>query len=566
MRYYARGHHKEKDMKRLLNESRRTIVLLFLVTCNAVPCFAKNNQDKTYLPNEVNVNGLIFKIDPRIELFYVFAYLADYPLLNGLDIKYREEIENYFSNYRNHEVISIGQKIGKKGFSLDKPIFLLLCLTENLDKRVKIPEYLIESAGGQENLDKFIGLLKDFAEKTDFKYFFNNHKDFYSLILKNIEFNFKDYDEVRRIENYFGYKQKSYTVIINLLGSGNFGPRVITPSGIEIYCVMEPGLKCGNIPGFDSLQMFDDLLWHEFSHSYVNHLVDEYQGETGKYSHLHEPIKSSMRSQAYPDWHVTVKEHIVRAVTIRLAAGKYGEELAFLLNFRLEMGKRFIYVKPLCEKLKEYEANRDKYHSFKEFFPELISVFKNINEKDIIDLQNDVEKYRKPDVQIIPNPLDGYDHATTLIIRPTREKDMSVQQKLYDFIDQYKSSFYPESRIVTDKEALELDLSKYDLIVFGTPEGNLVLDKYLDQIPLVIGRNQVTANRTYEGNDYQLITGWINPLNKNRKMTIYTAQNVERVIDINQIPHGGSNYVIGKNYKTHKFGNYKRLMQVWICE
>jgi len=94
----------------------------------------------------------------------------------------------------------------------------------------------------------------------------------------------------------------------------------------------------------------------------------------------------------------------------------------------------------------------------------------------------------------------------------------------------------------------------------------LVLDKYLDQIPLAINRNRVTANRTYEGDDYQLITGWINPLNKNRKMTIYTAQNIEMLNNINQVSLGDSNYVIAKNYKPVKYGNYKRIMKVWICE
>ena len=253
-------------------------------------------------------------------------------------------------------------------------------------------------------------------------------------------------------------------------------------------------------------------------------------------------------------------------MTIRLAADKYGQELASVLNLRLEMGQRFIYVKPLCKKLKEYEAGRDKYHSLKEFLPELISVFKNISEEDINNLQDCVEKYRKPDVPAIPNPMDGYDQAATLIIKPTAEKDTSQQQKLNDFIDKYKSWYYSEARIVTDKQALELDLGKYDIIVFGTPGGNLVLDKYMDQIPIVIAKDKVIADRTYEGDDYQLITGWVNPLNKNRKMTIYTAQNVDKVININQIPHGGSNYVLGKNNKTHKIGNYKRLMKVWICE
>jgi hypothetical protein len=83
---------------------------------------------------------------------------------------------------------------------------------------------------------------------------------------------------------------------------------------------------------------------------------------------------------------------------------------------------------------------------------------------------------------------------------------------------------------------------------------------------LIIDKDKVIANRVFKGDDYQLMTGWINPFNKKRKMTIYTAQDVEKVININQIPHGASNYVLGKNYKTHKAGNYRRVMKIWTCE
>jgi hypothetical protein len=75
-------------MKTSLREFRKTIILLILITCTVTSSFARSNDNKTYLSNELNVNGLTFKIDPRIELLYTVGYIAGYPFMNGLDIKY----------------------------------------------------------------------------------------------------------------------------------------------------------------------------------------------------------------------------------------------------------------------------------------------------------------------------------------------------------------------------------------------------------------------------------------------------------------------------------------------
>ena len=88
----------------------------------------------------------------------------------------------------------------------------------------------------------------------------------------------------------------------------------------------------------------------------------------------------------------------------------------------------------------------------------------------------------------------------------------------------------------------------------------------MDRLPWAMNANHLTANRVYEGRDYQLIIGWVNPLNEKRKMTIYTAQDVEKVININQVPHGATHYVIARNYMPVKYGNYKRFMNIWVYE
>ncbi len=41
------------------------------------------------------------------------------------------------------------------------------------------------------------------------------------------------------------------------------------------------------------------------------------------------------------------------------------------------------YVPALCESLKKYENNRDKYTTFEEFYPELIKVFEDLSRQDL---------------------------------------------------------------------------------------------------------------------------------------------------------------------------------------
>jgi len=271
-----------------------------------------------------------------------------------------------------------------------------------------------------------------------------------------------------------------------------------------------------------------------------------------------------MNSQAYSDWETTVKEHIVRAVACRLAAKKYGEESSNLTEYRNEVGRRFIYVIPLIAKLKEYERNRERYKTFDDFFPELLSVFVKIKPEDISNYQNTVASIRKPNISNMPE-FGNVDAEKLLIIIPTEESDSTNQQQLLGFINDYKQRYFPISKIISDKEALKIDFSNYDIIIFGTPNSNLFLKKYIEQIPIFIGSNKIVADKEYIGDNYQMLISWVNPQNESRHMSIYTAQKTQDIININTIMPS-INYTIAKNYKTVKKGKYKNSMNIWMCD
>ena len=117
-------------------------------------------------------------------------------------------------------------------------------------------------------------------------------------------------------------------------------------------------------------------LWHELGHGILDTLADLHGSE----------ITSSAGAQdklpwnCYGVWQQCVKEHMVRAVMIRLMAARDGEAAASR-HLREEGEKKYPYLAALLERLKEYESSRARYPTLAHFYPRLLSVFPKIPAK-----------------------------------------------------------------------------------------------------------------------------------------------------------------------------------------
>jgi len=258
---------------------------------------------------KTDINGVTFCIDKRIELLYVIGYLSDYPYINGFCKEYKKDIETYFSSYKKHKAITEFQRLGANVFhTVDAPIRFMLHLTDKLDKQddfdINFPS--------NENSDSLLLLFKSFYTETNFNEFYNSQKNFYQTILEIVKYNFKDFNEKVRIEQYYGTKQNSYTIILNLLeGSGNFGISVKTQNGLDIYCVIDPGETSDNIPIYKNDRILNNLVWHEFSHSFVGPSCEKFSNVINEYSDLYKPISGAMAAQFYPNWEISANEMFI---------------------------------------------------------------------------------------------------------------------------------------------------------------------------------------------------------------------------------------------------------------
>jgi hypothetical protein len=547
--------------------------LMSMMFCWAfcIQAFSHPGPREKFAVCKLEYGGVALSVDPRIELYQAVVLASGMPLTNYVDIDYKVKVDREMLKYKDHPLLGYAQrnlKTGRLFNTIDGPIWFLLHLTDKFEWRTD----LVYERRNDRAIDSFRLCMKKFVEETGYVRFFNSNTAFYTICLNNLQFNLEDFKEKERVLNYYGVKQKEqvqFNLILNFFGWGNFGPRLRTGKGRELYAVIAPEKSYMRIPTFDQTRLYN-LIWHEFGHSFANPAAEQqpYADQLQALSHLHEPIKEAMRAQAYADWSVVVKEHLTEAVACRLAAQKFGEAFAEQNYVRPQKGRRWIYLNPLLEVLKEYEANRDTYPTLEDFMPRIVETFRKVTQADIDQWMAITEAIRKPDVDKMPVIADIFDKDSVLIILSSNENDTAADARLKTFLKGFIKLIPKWSRgtTITDAEAKHYDLSQYHLFVVGTPSGNAVLEKVLPQLPVQLSEHGVIGEKKYEGKGYVLLSGWVNPWNTKKVMTVISALHPDDLLNFNRAPFGGSNYHILKNLVTYKIGDYKRSGLIWGCE
>lgn len=510
--------------------------------------------------------GIAYSVDPRIELWQTVMLIAGNPQINGIDIDYKLLIIDQFGAYKHHTLMEFIRKYAPQGklfTSIDAPIWYMLHLTPEFEWRRDIPNPYQQVP----LLDSLRMLLKGFVQQTNYVRFFNQNAPFFQRALSDLQFNLTGQDEKRRLLEYYGVnpaKPTQFNVILNFLGYGNFGPRLETSTKNEFYAILAPTGNYDRLPTFSSVDLYG-LIWHEFGHSFANPLIEEQMAELSALSALWEPIKASMQSQAYQEWKVVLWEHLVNAVMCRLAAAKHGENYSEINYVRPLLGKRWIYLNPLLEALKVYEASRTTYPTLRSFMPKLVDVFRQIQPQQIEQWQQQTLAIRQPDVKSLPVLGDIYGLENIVFILATGEPNSAAHTRLMNYLKAHQEAYFPTAKLVDDTLALRMDLSANHLFVIGTPWGNRFLQHVLPQLPIRLRPKEVVAGKPYTGDGYTFMSGWINPANPQNVMVIYTAQDPDDLVNFAQIPRGSTHFHLAKHLITLKAENYQRRNQIWIC-
>lgn len=367
-------------------------ISFLLIECRTPysPIFAGTEPD----PNnyyDIASNELIFSgsipiyIDAGYEAYCVLQILRGNTELmvnfwNHRTYQYYKDVMDYFSKYRFSETVLKAGELLRNNFAVDLPPALI----QILDNRLKINEDLLfdsldSTYNGLRGCYFFVELLQNFINETDFNIFYEDHRDFYKILLAEYAQEFDRKNLTAGIASYFGNERTNASIVLEPLHQiGNFGIHLESNSTGTEYDYLYFRIRGfnDNVPYFFD-EEGENTVRHEFSHLYLNGLVDDYWDVIEPYGGIVETLDYDlMENQGYgnpPSWKTMVYEHIVRATTVRIAT--IADPIAGEAALQRERDSGFLFVEGLCEKLEEYEADRVTYPDIDSFFPELITAF-----------------------------------------------------------------------------------------------------------------------------------------------------------------------------------------------
>ena len=234
---------------------------------------------------------------------------------------YTADIDNYFSKYREHKLISYIKKIREEqGIAYDAVPAATGCIEIKRGKVIIDPQCdaskisMIDSRWTEESFRTFVRLLNDFYRQTKFKDFYTLHRGLYDIAETRLNTILVDLN-AEWFKSMFGEGPENTIVVASLCnGPGNYAFNGITKGekrGIVIGCSTD---KEGN-PAYSRFLI--TVIVHELLHHYTNPCLAQYWSQIDSASQIIYPhVKEKMAKLAYGSTNSTMIEWFNNLLTI----------------------------------------------------------------------------------------------------------------------------------------------------------------------------------------------------------------------------------------------------------
>jgi hypothetical protein len=323
---------------------------------------------------------LIVTVHPGVELFTIVQILADqYPKPNPS--AYTTEVMEYFGKYKDHPAV-------KKAASFKQVytdmVELGWCMNDFPNIKIHEPDSDINwyKFNGKDNTLEYIRLCRDFFNDTKFWDFYQQHLPRYTKWGNDLKVKVDSGKYVKNLEDFYKYKAdaKWYICIdpLNSWGSHAIMTKTLNPQFSDLL-VYNTGYfnrngKTDADPVFE-FRDFENLVWHEGSHVYINALFSKYQKQIDEMEYLFNKDDDGMKRNNIGTWRYCFDENMVRSITAALYK-KYRTERLYKRQLAKEVLSDFIYVDELTPFIYDNYLNSNKYRDFAEFFPQVLNFLK----------------------------------------------------------------------------------------------------------------------------------------------------------------------------------------------
>ena len=294
-----------------------------------------------------------------------------YGLMTEQSNAYTNRIKSFFEKHLNHPIYPYIESLIPNGFTFSRPVELMLSLGSSMDFSIQhsLSELCIHYCGGLQAIQKLLQMLKKFERDMGYFAFFEENKAYYNYVIDRANSVANQYPYISLLENEYGKEQNSYNYVISSLMVGNFGISFLDEkmNKMSIFSVFTT----------DDYSTSPSVLFHEFSHPFINPLTEKFADVVKEYENAYEllkPYKLPGFGSGYGDWNECVNEHLVRAMVIHLLQKCGLEEMsAKMLDNDLHFGYRYIPL--ILKQYRYYDNHRDTYPDFESFYPVLLPVF-----------------------------------------------------------------------------------------------------------------------------------------------------------------------------------------------
>ena len=317
-------------------------------------------------------------VDARVELVSIIPLLAPWSSVpeRMRDYPYLREVYEYFSEWKDHEVIQLFTELMYRGFSVDALLGLATHLSDppELEVRVDYSDYILEKAHGRENVEKLVEKLRAFCGDAHFVEFYSRHEDLYSKVSEALGSEVRAERVVEALEDFFSMAMDCYHVIPLLTLEGNFGYRLGSGEGVHAFAFVMPTDVIKGVPTFKGARV---AVEHELIHAFLNPLAERYRDAVNEYLKALGPLKEGLGKYGYGRAVLIFNEHLVRACNIALEELYMGlpkERVARWIKVEEERGFRLIRV--FYEAVRRYTAKKAEYRSFENFYLEMLKMLR----------------------------------------------------------------------------------------------------------------------------------------------------------------------------------------------
>ena len=330
------------------------------------------------------------EFDKRLELIYGLLYCVNKDMNNelhkGLFIdempNYNNEFYKLYKENASEELIDYIKSYGMNG-NWNQPAYIALSLDENyniVENETLTKEVIVQNEKFDKN--KVERLLKEFVSKSSYEDFYNKHKPLYDKIINAYQESMSKYNAFDNnfIQDFYGYQVGNMSIKLYNFTTGSMGALI----NDDQYYIQ----RVDNIGKDESNFVFKPKIFtmiHEFSHPYINPLVEKYFSNidcSNIYKEItnndkKDAIKNTYRASNKDKAYKILMEYLVRTVAIVLGS-KYESKEILYKEIKNQIDYGFIHIEDL---IKLFDR-KDSYDTFEEFFKnEIVNYILNLNEK-----------------------------------------------------------------------------------------------------------------------------------------------------------------------------------------